>query len=229
MVLNLDGYLEFFTEYWILCCFLLILLIALALPGSKRHADQIDSYEFPKGIITNLAEKYPQLSADTIAEVLQQLREYFHLCNIAMAPGLDDEQATMVAMPSKIVDEAWHEFILFTKEYEYFCRQVFGKFLHHMPATSMTNQSEVSNSLKNAWRLACMRKEIDPIKPNAIPPLFSIDEICNISEGNRYVRDESIDTRGFPVSRIKCNGHGGSCCGGLFGGSGTGGGGCGGH
>ena len=141
---------ELFTEYWVLWSFLLIFLIAIALPGSKSRADQIDSYEFPDGITTNLAEKYPQLSTDTIAEVLQQLREYFHLCNIAMAPGLDDEQATMVAMPSKIVDEAWHEFILFTKEYEHFCRQVFGKFLHHTPATAMTNQSEVSNSLKNA-------------------------------------------------------------------------------
>ena len=38
---------ELFTEYWILWSFLLIFLIAIALPGSKSRADQIDSYEFP--------------------------------------------------------------------------------------------------------------------------------------------------------------------------------------
>lgn len=31
------------------------------------------------------------------------------------------------------IDEMWHEFILFTKDYSDFCMKYFGEYLHHMP------------------------------------------------------------------------------------------------
>ena len=31
------------------------------------------------------------------------------------------------------IDEMWHEFILFTKDYGDFCQHYFGEYLHHMP------------------------------------------------------------------------------------------------
>ncbi len=33
-----------------------------------------------------------------------------------------------------ILDEMWHNFILFTKDYDAFCNNHFGHFLHHQPA-----------------------------------------------------------------------------------------------
>jgi hypothetical protein len=35
--------------------------------------------------------------------------------------------------PSKAVDEGWHAFVLHTREYADFCRQVAGHFIHHAP------------------------------------------------------------------------------------------------
>ena len=35
--------------------------------------------------------------------------------------------------PSKI-DDGWHEFILFTKDYTDFCKLFFSRFIHHSPA-----------------------------------------------------------------------------------------------
>jgi hypothetical protein len=35
--------------------------------------------------------------------------------------------------PSKKVDKAWHEFLLFTREYEQFCTKRYGRFMHHNP------------------------------------------------------------------------------------------------
>lgn len=34
-----------------------------------------------------------------------------------------------------IVDEMWHNFILFTKEYQRFCNEHFGSYIHHLPAS----------------------------------------------------------------------------------------------
>ena len=34
-----------------------------------------------------------------------------------------------------IIDEMWHNFILFTKEYTRFCDEHFGQYFHHLPAS----------------------------------------------------------------------------------------------
>lgn len=43
---------------------------------------------------------------------------------------------TEVAMTSPEVDEIWHNFILFTREYGEFCEKLCGRMIHHRPNTS---------------------------------------------------------------------------------------------
>ena len=35
--------------------------------------------------------------------------------------------------PPRLVDAAWHHFILFTRDYADFCETYFGRFIHHQP------------------------------------------------------------------------------------------------
>ncbi|OGH91170.1 MAG: hypothetical protein A2534_04285 [Candidatus Magasanikbacteria bacterium RIFOXYD2_FULL_39_9] len=35
--------------------------------------------------------------------------------------------------PTKPIDEYWHTFILFTREYDAFCRMLSGRYVHHKP------------------------------------------------------------------------------------------------
>ncbi|HJP79570.1 MAG TPA: hypothetical protein VJ914_35190 [Pseudonocardiaceae bacterium] len=35
--------------------------------------------------------------------------------------------------PSDLVDIGWHTFVLYTRDYADFCRQIAGRFLHHTP------------------------------------------------------------------------------------------------
>ena len=41
-----------------------------------------------------------------------------------------------------ILDEMWHNFILFTREYQAFCQEHFGAFNHHAPATRRQKEEE---------------------------------------------------------------------------------------
>lgn len=41
--------------------------------------------------------------------------------------------ATRPLAPSRKVDKAWHEFLLFTREYQELCEQRYGRFIHHDP------------------------------------------------------------------------------------------------
>lgn len=35
--------------------------------------------------------------------------------------------------PSDVIDEYWHQFILFTKAYHVWCEKHFGRYIHHQP------------------------------------------------------------------------------------------------
>lgn len=48
-------------------------------------------------------------------------------------------------VPTKEVDEFWHNHILYTKKYHYDCMHIFGHYLHHEPA----NPNESSDNLIN--------------------------------------------------------------------------------
>ena len=43
-----------------------------------------------------------------------------------------------------ILDEVWHTFILYTKDYSQFCLEYFGRYIHHAPTT---RQDLANNSL----------------------------------------------------------------------------------
>ncbi len=48
----------------------------------------------------------------------------------------DVDRSRTWKMYSLRVDEAWHQFVLFTVEYAAFCRRYFGRYLHHAPSNA---------------------------------------------------------------------------------------------
>jgi len=216
----------------------LVLFAGYRLWQRARRRDRsafIDGFPYARTLDRRLAAKRPELTADQRGQVFAGLREYFHLCN--------DAGRNMVAMPSQAVDDAWHELILFTRQYRRFCDRAFGRFLHHTPAEAMASPTVAQEGIKRAWRLACAREAIDPKAPSRLPLLFAIDASLGIADGFRYRLDcmaagkaASGTTGGdFCASHIGCSsgcsgdsgssdgsgdssGDGGSGCGGGCGG-----------
>jgi hypothetical protein len=48
-------------------------------------------------------------------------------------------------VPSRIIDEFWHQHILDTKSYAEDCQKVFGRFLHHYPYFGMNGKEDQIN------------------------------------------------------------------------------------
>jgi hypothetical protein len=113
-----------------------------------------------------------------------------------------------VAMPSQAVDDLWHEFILYTKAYDDFCRKAFGRFLHHTPAAVLRPQQKKTNEgLRRVWWQACREERIDPRAPATLPLLFAIDTNLAIPNGYRYVPDcGSVLTITVGVAIAQCGG-----------------------
>lgn len=191
---------------------LLALLPALALFvfwKKWRRASQvrhIDTFPYQERLDRRLAARRPELNAEQRAEVLAGLHDYFSICHVA--------GKRMVAMPSQAVDDAWHEFILFTRQYDRYCQLAFGRFLHHTPAEAMRTPTQASDGLKRAWHLACRREGINPKRPERLPRLFALDARLGIAGGFVYQLDCLAATggatgSGYCASHIGCSGSSG--------------------
>ncbi len=146
--------------------------------AGHRRAAFIREYVFPQGLLARLAVKRPQLTLKEQQLVLRGLRKFF-LYNL-MAEG------KFVSMPSQAVDDLWHEFILFTKHYNDFCKKAFGQFLHHTPAMVLSSQKVADDGLRRTWWYACKDETINPRNPSRLPLLFALDGKLDLPDGFRY-------------------------------------------
>lgn len=170
--------------------------------GQNKQLDFIDNYQFHPAIRKKVAAKHPQLNDSQLDLVFDGLRDYFHICNKA--------NRKMVSMPSQVVDDAWHELILFTRAYQQYCNKALGRYLHHTPAEAMDSPTFAQEGIKRAWRLACAKDEINPRAPLVLPLLFGIDAQLNIENGFRYTpdcRNPNSPTygSGYCASHIGCS------------------------
>lgn len=180
-----------------------VVLIALLIWRNQgmagKRMQRLEEYKFPPGIVRKLKAAYPHLTDAQVAMVMQGLREFFAVALMA--------RGRMVSMPSRAVDTAWHEFILFTRGYQVFCRDVLGKFFHHTPAEAMRTPTVAQQGIKRTWRLSCRREHIDPRTPRRLPLLFAIDAMLSIPDGYKYSLDCQPGSSGiYCASHIDCSG-----------------------
>jgi hypothetical protein len=126
----------------------------------RRRRRFLDAWHPPAGLDAKLALARPELSPSARAEVLEGLGDWFAVCQLTRLRWF-------VAMPSRGVDDAWHELILFTREYVWFCRGAFGRYLHHAPAEGSDHPPDMAEGLRAAWWHACMLEDIDPRRRTA--------------------------------------------------------------
>jgi len=198
------------TGLFAIVCLLLILIAVVTLSIRRKlreaqRADFIRGYSFPKGLIERLMKRRPGLQAKDGQLVARALRQFF------LAHLKSGRQ--FVSMPSQVVDDLWHEFILYTRHYQQFCQQAFGQFMHHTPAVVLAADRRDNAGLRRCWWHCCKEENINPRKPTRLPVLFAIDSKLGIADGFRYAPDCEALRRG---------GDGSVHCGGDFASAGTG-------
>jgi hypothetical protein len=146
-----------------------------------RRETYVRTYMFPTGLIDALAKRRPGLSLKERQLVAHALRQFF-LVYLKV-------KRRHVAMPSQVVDDLWHEFILYTQNYKAFCRHAFGRFLHHTPAVVLGPDRQSNVGLRRVWWQACLEENINPRRPTRLPLLFALDKKLGITEGFVYAID----------------------------------------
>jgi len=145
----------------------------------------IRHYSFPPGLRKRVADSLGLRDPAAAARVLLGLKEYFQLC----LEGRD----LVLGMPSQAVDTAWHEFILYTRDYTAFCQRAFGHYLHHVPGDEpsvgddfLSGAGRAWMDLGRTWVLSCIRTGQDPRQPKEVPLLFSLDAEVGAGLGRAF-------------------------------------------
>jgi hypothetical protein len=173
---------------------LVTVLIAGAVPvllWGKYQALKRESYIrralLPSGLFERLRKIHPTLSHKDCQLVGHGLRQFF-LAHLKSG-------RKYVSMPSQVVDDLWHEFILNTRSYDAFCSQAFGRFLHHTPSAALQGNRLSNTGLRRCWWFACKEENIHPQRASRLPLLFALDAKLQIAGGFYYVADCSFVRR----------------------------------
>lgn len=146
-----------------------------------RRAEYIRTFSLPQGLYEKLQKHHPHLALKDCQLVGKGLRQYFLAYQKA--------DGKYVSMPSQVVDDLWHEFILYTKQYQAFCKQAFGNFMHHIPAAVLKSGSKSNEGLRRVWWHTCREELINPKEPTRLPLLFALDAKLRIKDGFHYSAD----------------------------------------
>lgn len=79
------------------------------------------AYEHPE-LVQRFKHKLEMSDADA-EQLFVDTKRYLYLCAISGKP----------LAPPAAIDQGWHEFLMYTKDYQEFCLKHLGKFVHHTP------------------------------------------------------------------------------------------------
>jgi hypothetical protein len=164
------------------------------------RAEFIRRYTLPHGLFDKVRAKRPELKTKELQLVAHALRQFF-LAYLRSG-------RRYVSMPSQVVDELWHEFILYTRHYDAFCRRAFGGFLHHTPAVALSKkqvEQQRNIGLRRVWWFTCKEENINPRAPTRLPLLFALDAKLRIAGGFIYKPDCSMH-RSYKDPAVHCGG-----------------------
>lgn len=107
-------------------------------PMSNGLLDQVMNLDLTK-VKTRLVKN--QVKEETAETAVQEFKRFFFLAGTQ----------NLALVPSRAIDEVWHEFLMFTKDYAESCERLFGKFIHHEP--SIGNLDEDSLQLDKVFSM----------------------------------------------------------------------------
>ena len=66
---------------------------------------------------------------------------------------LQKKHFPFLLVPTREVDECWHNHILYTKNYFHDCYSIFGHYLHHQPASPSDNPNKLIEAFEKTKQL----------------------------------------------------------------------------
>ncbi|MCZ4611890.1 hypothetical protein O3S80_50725 [Streptomyces sp. Lzd4kr] len=117
---------------------------ASSLPGrgQPKTLATVMSYDAPQ-VVHKFLEFF-QMSYSEAEDLFGHLKKWLWFCAMRMRQG----ESSTITHELLLIDEMWHCFILFTREYAEFCDKYLGGFVHHAPTTK-DQKDRMSREISN--------------------------------------------------------------------------------
>ena len=96
-------------------------------PRRPRRASLARVLSYQNEDVLHRFRKLYDVTPAEAEELFTEVKKWLWLNNLPRAVSIP------VTSPMHMMDEMWHNFILLTRDYEHFCREYLGRFLHHGP------------------------------------------------------------------------------------------------
>lgn len=100
-------------------------------PDKFNHSILANEILVQNAILYEKVEKSCKINQEEVVALLTEVIRFLNLI------AFSEQRLT----PGKMVDDAWHEFILCTKAYWEFCEETFGRMIHHHPGGSQEDNA----------------------------------------------------------------------------------------
>jgi len=87
-------------------------------------------------VIEGFMNRY-NVSQTEAEEIFEETKKWLWLAAKSEESGL----SLSIDKPLLVIDEMWHNFILYTKYYQNYCLNKFNKFIHHLPTSKSTKEA----------------------------------------------------------------------------------------
>jgi hypothetical protein len=121
--------------------------------------DEVLAYEC-SDVVYRFRKTYG-ITHEESADIFEQVKKWMWLAHQRRLAGL--ETGLSIDIPIVVIDEMWHNFVLFTKEYTAFCKDFFGYYVHHAPTTEAEETGHRSH-LQSLPRLERMQARKDRMR-----------------------------------------------------------------
>ncbi|SDI00498.1 hypothetical protein SAMN05216588_11015 [Pseudomonas flavescens] len=91
------------------------------------YPTELEKYEH-SGVIGKFKDEW-DVDTQEAKEIFEEMKKFLYISALAQKNCIEFE----IDEPILMIDKMWHHFIMFTLDYENFCKSFFGKMLHHIP------------------------------------------------------------------------------------------------
>ena len=92
-----------------------------------------------ENVISRFVDKY-DVTEQEANELFTETKKFLYLSHF---------ERVFITNDILIIDEMWHNFVLFTSDYQKFCDTYFGHFKHHKPSTKAEKEERELKKVEN--------------------------------------------------------------------------------
>ncbi|MEC4724441.1 hypothetical protein HWQ46_02625 [Shewanella sp. D64] len=124
----------------------------------KSKIEAVLAYQ-NKNVTDRFIKLYGVEEAEAV-EIFEDVKRWLWMAAEAREQGID--QPVVIDRALVVLDEMWHNFMLFTRDYGQFCKDFFGGYIHHSPMTAegvASAESELDGYSLSERKTALMNKK----------------------------------------------------------------------